>query len=101
MTCFYKHNRGQNNSSWKGGISYEPYGLEFNSELKELIRKRDDYKCRSCQAPQEEFIQALAVHHIDENKRNNNPDNLIALCKYCHGKLHYSKDKERMKCHIQ
>ena len=29
----------------------------------------------------------LEVHHIDENRQNNNPSNLIILCPTCHKKL--------------
>lgn len=39
--------------------------------------------CEVCQ--QEENIQ---VHHIDENRENNNPANLISLCINCHQQLH-------------
>jgi len=26
----------------------------------------------------------LDIHHIDKNRDNNAPDNLIKLCRYCH-----------------
>lgn len=30
----------------------------------------------------------LTIHHIDENVRNNEPENLITLCRPCHDKHH-------------
>lgn len=30
----------------------------------------------------------LEVHHKDVNRENNHPDNLITLCKSCHGRVH-------------
>lgn len=38
---------------------------------------------------EEEEIPLLAhVHHIDTNRSNNNPENLILLCKDCHVRIH-------------
>jgi 5-methylcytosine-specific restriction endonuclease McrA len=31
----------------------------------------------------------LAIHHIDGNKQNCNPDNLITLCKSCHSRTNH------------
>lgn len=30
----------------------------------------------------------LDVHHIDKNRENNNPSNLMTLCKVCHSRVH-------------
>ncbi len=76
--------------NWQGGISKEPYPFEFGEELKELIRKRDNYKCQLCGKFQKEQLRKtrkkLNVHHIDYNKKNLNPNNLITLCFRCHSK---------------
>lgn len=77
--------------NWQGGKSKEEYGLEFDSALKEQIRFRDKYKCRSCQCTQLENGEHLIIHHIDFNKKNNNVNNLIAICRPCHAKIHNSK----------
>lgn len=82
---------GNKNPNWRGGISCEGYPFNFNDELKELIRKRDDYKCQLCGCPQEECIKKLAVHHIDYNKENLNPKNLITLCIKCNSKVNYNR----------
>jgi hypothetical protein len=76
--------KGGKNPMWKGGVSFEPYGLEFNEELKEQIRKRDNYTCQECGISQEELGYKLHVHHIDFNKQNNNAMNLVSLCRGCH-----------------
>ena len=30
--------------------------------------------------------EKLCIHHIDYDKKNNNPENLITLCNSCHTK---------------
>ena len=82
--------KGKNNPNWKGGISYLPYGPEFNNNLKEEMRERDGRKCwhPGCGVPEIELEIKLLVHHIDENKKNNWPENLICVCKSCHGRIH-------------
>lgn len=30
-------------------------------------------------------------HHLDKNKKNNNPDNILFLCSTCHQYLHQNK----------
>ncbi|MCK4824847.1 HNH endonuclease [bacterium] len=70
---------------WKGGISYEPYSIDWTATLKRSIRERDHYTCQLCGKLQSD--RAFDVHHIDEDKKNCNPDNLITLCHNCHAKL--------------
>jgi len=79
--------KGKDHHWWKGGIARLPYPWDFNEELKDLIRKRDNYKCQDCRAPQEEFTKKLDVHHIDHDKNNNDPKNLLTLCHSCHSKI--------------
>ena len=86
-------NSMQYNSSWLGGISFEPYGLEFNNELKEQIRIRDNYTCQECNYTQKQLKRKLTVHHIDFVKQNNNPNNLISLCLSCHAKTNFNRSK--------
>jgi len=73
----------ENNSQWRGGISFEPYGVEFNDVLKQFVRERDNYVCQICKT--QENGRKLSVHHIDYNKNNNDSFNLIATCEICHG----------------
>ncbi len=72
------------NPNWNGGSSFEPYSPEFNKELKQLILERNNYKCQNpnCDGNHKK----LHVHHIDYDKTNNDPKNLITLGVSCHAK---------------
>jgi len=91
-----EHFRGPSHPNWKGGISLEPYGPEFNEDLKEKIRARDGYRCQLCGMSEEEhkkkFGESLNVHHIDYNKKNNCPSNLITLCRRCHAATGFNRE---------
>lgn len=65
--------------------------VNFTSDLKEAVRKRDNYCCQECGFTNDEQKvlsggKSLSCHHIDYNKENSTEDNLISLCDYCHAK---------------
>ena len=71
------------------------YPMDWTDDLRESIRRRDGYVCQLCGIHQGElkgFIKKLDVHHIDYNKDNLDPDNLITLCKNCHMKTNYNRN---------
>ncbi|GAG86456.1 unnamed protein product, partial [marine sediment metagenome] len=78
---------GEKNPSWRGGISREPYPWEFNNELKEQIRNRDNRLCQLCAIPEVENLALLSIHHINYIKEDIDEKNLISLCRNCHGKV--------------
>lgn len=82
--------RGAKSHLWKGGISFESYSVDWTKTLKRSIRERDKYTCKVCGKQQED--RALDVHHIDYDKKNCNPTNLVALCVSCHRKTNYRRD---------
>lgn len=91
-------NKGENSGNWLGGKSFEPYGKDWTEDLKESIRKRDDYTCQmtGCGIHQDElnsFHKKLDIHHIDYDKTNLDPNNLITLCKGCHVKTNLNREK--------
>jgi len=45
-------------------------------------------RCTTCLAE-----SPTDIHHLDRNPGNNKPNNLIALCKECHQKMHKGKKK--------
>jgi hypothetical protein len=63
---------GEENSNWKTGISaYRRY-------------KKDENCCEFCGEDNK-----LEVHHLDEDRNNNDIDNLIKVCITCHARLHH------------
>ena len=77
--------------NWQGGKSFEPYSLDWTKTLRRSIRERDHYICKSCGKIQEDVTHS--VHHIDYDKLNNNPNNLITLCVSCHMKSNFNREK--------
>jgi predicted HNH restriction endonuclease len=77
---------------WKGGISKEPYGFEFNEKLKEYIRRKFLFRCQECFRHQNELKCPLMIHHIDYNKNNNQESNLIPLCNSCHSQTNFKRE---------
>lgn len=88
-------NKGEKSHFWKGGISFEIYPVDWTKKLKKDIRKRDGYICKTCGISQNELIgrfKVLDVHHIDYDKKNCDPVNLISLCKKCHVKTNGNRE---------
>ena len=86
---------GEKHWNWQNGKSFEQYPQEWTDILKEAIRMRDNYICQECGIHQDELIgqfKVLDIHHIDYNKKNCNPKNLITLCRSCHSKTNYNRE---------
>ena len=76
---------GDLNPNYQGKGRSTPYGPGWGRRHKELIRERAGYRCEMCGcAPS----ATLDVHHRDHSKDNHHPDNLMALCRSCHKKVH-------------
>jgi len=95
--CRKKYQVGKNNPNYKNGLSKEPYGSEFNDELKGIIRKRDGYRCGICNISEDKFYNKLTIHHIDYDKKNNNPKNLITTCATCNSHLNANREYWKLK----
>ena len=90
--------RGEKCYLWKGGISFEPYPMNWTNYLRESIRKRDSYICQLCGVHQDELNYKLHCHHIDYDKDNLDPNNLISLCRNCH--LDTNSDRDYWKSYL-
>lgn len=76
---------GEENYSWKHGLSKRSYPSEWNNLLKEKVRARCEYVCHIC------WSYGNHVHHIDYNKKNCDSKNLITLCHSCHMKTNFNR----------
>ena len=91
ITCCTLSRFGSNHPNWKGGISFEPYcQIWKDKEYKQDIRNRDNNKCLNPYCSNSNSI--LTIHHIDYNKKNCQPSNLITVCNSCNGMANKDRD---------
>lgn len=72
---------GEKNPNWKNGLSQKPYHKNFK-KIRPSILERDAYMCQRCGAKSN-----LAVHHINYDRQDIDPANLITLCKLCNSRV--------------
>jgi len=74
---------GEDNPNWNGGISPYPSGW---GPLSKAIKERDNHQCQhpTCKGKS----KILLTHHMDFDKSNDDPSNLITVCKSCHAIIH-------------
>ena len=88
---WHKGTKGLKKAWNKGTGTPNEYSEQFLFEYRELIRKRDGRKCQLCGCPEMECKEQLSVHHIDYDKKNDEPTNLISLCRSCHLKTNTNR----------
>jgi len=79
---------GKNSHAWLGGISFEPYDLSFNKQLKKTVSKRDNHTCQSCGKK----IHKGTCHHIHYNKKDSRLETLVWTCLSCNIKANTNRD---------
>jgi len=89
--CFFIRNSGPGHPSWNGGSSCEPYcDVWADKAYKDSIKDRDG---RICQNPNCWKINGrLTIHHIDYDKKNCHPWNLITLCNSCNPRANGNRE---------
>ena len=91
----HTRNCGSNNSNWKGGIGIEPYCDAWaDKEYKADIKERDNSICMNpdCWNTSE----TLCLHHIDYDKKNCSPSNLITLCASCNARANFNRENHAL-----
>ncbi len=83
---------GARHWAWRGGAGRRGYTQSFTPDLKKEIRVRDGYNCRLCGISETETKKTHTVHHMDYNKANDDPVNLLTLCRSCHGHTNTNRD---------
>lgn len=78
---------GPKNPAWKGGVADWDYAAGWKVIARQ-IRDRDEWTCQDCGEQRTRWGRSLHVHHIDGDKLNNDPGNLISLCAGCHRQRH-------------
>ena len=81
---------GPNSRFWRGGVSFDPYPVGWTALLRRTIRKRDNYTCVLCEEVQ--IMPRHDVHHINYEKEDLRPENLVTLCADCHRKINGDRE---------
>lgn len=92
-----KHNKGENNPSWKGGVSFEPYCEKFDEPFREYIREKFGRVCFLCPKTEVENGRKLSVHHVNYNKNCGCDGDLtcqfVPLCMSCHSRVNFNREE--------
>lgn len=83
---------GEKHPNWRGGVSaFGEYTTDWTETLRRSIRERDHYTCQMPGCNKQQGDIAHDVHHIDYDKTNCNPNNLVTLCHSCHSKTNFNR----------
>ena len=81
---------GEGSPFWRGGISFDSYCDAWADKEYKLDIKQRDSRCQNpyckCNGG------SLCLHHIDYDKQNCHPNNLILLCSSCHSYSNHNRD---------
>jgi hypothetical protein len=82
---------GENNPNWQGGISSEPYApIWIDKRFKAGIRERDNFTCQNPECRKNS--DRLTIHHVNYDKKDCEPTNLITLCNSCNCRANYNRE---------
>jgi len=78
-------------SDTSGSRVLSPLSQNWRKRLSLAIIERDNHRCKLCGS-----LESLIVHHIDGNCFNNDPLNMLTLCKQCHGQSHVKHNRDNV-----
>ena len=71
------------------------------TEIARKVKSLAGWKCKMCKTFNDRSSGfALTVHHIDGDRENNKPRNLVAVCQRCHLKLESAR-RRRLKEQVE
>ena len=83
---------GAAHPAWRG-IGMEPYCDAWSDqEYKKSIRERDGYICQNPECFHQWDHLTLTIHHVDYNKKDCAPWNLISLCRSCNSRANGNRN---------
>ena len=87
-----KHLALEKNPNWKGGKCLEPYCRVWkDKEFRSMLLERDKDKfCWNPQCGNKGYKTSL--HHINYNKKDCRPENVIKLCNSCNSIANFDRD---------
>jgi hypothetical protein len=83
--------KGEISPNWQGGISALPYApIWVDKRFKAGIRERDNHTCQNpdCRGN----VERLCIHHINYDKKDCEPSNLITLCTSCNSRANANRE---------
>lgn len=79
----------ENHPNWLGGVSDNPYCSGWK-QLAQELKECDDNECQNplCRG----ISNNMTSHHIDYDKKNCKPINVITLCISCNARANFNRD---------
>ena len=79
------------NPNWRGGVSFDSYCQVWSDkEFRSFIEERDGKKCLNPSCFKKDPYN-ICLHHINYNKKDCNPNNIITLCRSCNASANYNR----------
>ena len=83
--CYLLQNKGENHPNYISGCGVSDYCPTWtDKEYKEALMQRDNNICQNPYCYH--TTGRLSIHHIDYDKKNCHPSNLITVCIGCNGR---------------
>ena len=84
---------GEDHYLWVGDAAARKYcGAWLDKEYKKDIKERDNNECQNPSCRHTADHVHLHIHHIDYDKKNCRPDNLITVCMSCNIRANTNQD---------